>query len=249
MPNFQLQYDPADIPRFAAEYMAASAAEDRKMEEAGKRVAGGDFSRRCLEAICRWKSARRVGLLDNNTDVEIKQALRQAIAAAGIKQAVCSLTKLAGVGVKMASAILTAIDPARYTVLDFRALEALGQGDSDDVDFYVLYVDACQRMAKGYGVTLRDFDRSNWQWSKLKGEPFTWELRFHGSSFGRYKEDEFDLNAQRLCATQGGVRMGICYVDPATGREVASKFPQPRPARMAALKAEGQALIARFGKK
>jgi hypothetical protein len=153
--------------------MAAAAAEDREMEKAGKRIAGGDFSRGCLEAICRWKSPRRVGLLDNNTDVEIEQALRRAIAAAGIKQSVCSLTKLAGVGVKMASAILTAIDPERYTVLDFRALEALGERDTDDVDFYVLYVEACQRMAKSYGVTLRDFDRANWQWSKRKGGPLT----------------------------------------------------------------------------
>jgi hypothetical protein len=39
----------------------------------------------------------------------------------------------------MTSAILTAIDPDCYTVLDFRALEALGLEDSDDVDFDVLW--------------------------------------------------------------------------------------------------------------
>ena len=68
----------------------------------------------------------------------------------------------------MASAILTAIDPEHYTVLDTRALEALGLPDSDDVDFYVLYVDECRRMATNYGATLRGFDRANWQWSKNK---------------------------------------------------------------------------------
>ncbi len=70
----------------------------------------------------------------------------------------------------MASAILTAMDPERYTVLDVRALEALGVKDGDDIDLYVAYVEACRRLAKQYGVTLRDFDRANWQWSKRKSK-------------------------------------------------------------------------------
>ncbi|HTV57102.1 MAG TPA: hypothetical protein VMI06_19575, partial [Terriglobia bacterium] len=75
---------------------------------------------------------------------------------------------LAGVGVKMASAILTAIDPKRYTVLDYRALEALGTKNSDNVDLYISYVKACRSMAAQHGVCLRDFDRANWQWSKQR---------------------------------------------------------------------------------
>jgi hypothetical protein len=167
-PNFQLQYDPADIPKLAAEYMAKFGSNDWGMEDAGRRIASGDFSRPNLEAICRWKSPRRIRLLDKNTDAEIAQALKQAIGAVGVKEAVCSLITLAGVGVKMASAILTAIDPERFTVLDVRALEALGVKNSEDVNLYVLYVEACRSMAKKYGVTMRDFDRANWQWSKRK---------------------------------------------------------------------------------
>ena len=169
-PNFQLQYDPADIPKLAAEYMAKFGADDQVMEDAGRRIASGDVSRPNLEAICRWKSARRIRLLDKNTDAEIEQALKQAIAAADVKEAVEALITLAGVGVKMASAILTAINPERYTVLDFRALEALNVKNSENVDFYVLYVKACRSMAKKYGITMRDFDRANWQWSKLKSK-------------------------------------------------------------------------------
>jgi hypothetical protein len=87
-----------------------------------------------------------------------------------VKEAVNALITLDGVGVKMASAILTAIDPERYTVLDFRALEALNVKNSENVNLYVLYVDACRSMAKEYGVTMRDFDRANWQWSKRKSK-------------------------------------------------------------------------------
>lgn len=66
----------------------------------------------------------------------------------------------------MASAILTAIDPERYTVIDFRALEALGNMANDcSVNFYLNYLDACRRLAKGHDVSLRDLDRALWQWS------------------------------------------------------------------------------------
>ena len=70
----------------------------------------------------------------------------------------------------MASAILTAIDPERYTVLDVRALEALGVKNSANVDLYIRYVEACRSMAMKYGVKMRDFDRANWRWSKRKAK-------------------------------------------------------------------------------
>ena len=157
--NFLLQYDPADIPKLAAEYMATFAEADREMETAGRRIASGDFSRTNLEVIYRWKSARRIGLLANNTDSTIAQALQRATSARDVREAVLLLMRLEGVGVKMASAILTAIDPERYTVLDVRALEALGMENSEDIDLYVLYVEACREMARKYGVKMRDLDR------------------------------------------------------------------------------------------
>lgn len=174
--NFQLQYDHVDIPQFAAEYLATrykggtAADEDRKMEEAGRSIVGGEVTRRNVEKIYKWKSHRRMDLFVQNTDEEIEQAVIGAINAKTPKEAIESLTRLEGVGVKMASAILTAMFPELYTVCDFRASEALGAKDGNDVDFYVVYLDACRRMAKEYGVTLRDFDRGNWQWSKNRAK-------------------------------------------------------------------------------
>jgi hypothetical protein len=169
-PDFRLQYDAADIPKLAADYMATSADDERKMEEAGRRIARGDFSRSNLKVICEWKSPRRIDLLEDNGPAEIERALKQAIAATDAKEAVNALIPLVGVGVKMASAILTALDPERYTVLDVRALEALGVKNGGSVNLYIQYLEACKNMAKKYEVTLRDFDRSNWQWSKLKSK-------------------------------------------------------------------------------
>ncbi len=74
---------------------------------------------------------------------------------------------LQGVAVPVASAILTAIYPERYTVIDFRALEALGSKTTDrSVNFYLAYLTHCRQLAKAHHVTLRALDRALWQWSK-----------------------------------------------------------------------------------
>ena len=81
--------------------------------------------------------------------------------------AVAVLTTLHGVGIPMASVILTAINPDKYTVLDYRALESLGVDNGpDSIDFYIAYLNACRELARRYGKTLRNLDRAMWQWSK-----------------------------------------------------------------------------------
>ena len=85
--------------------------------------------------------------------------------------AVAVLTALRGVGIPMASAILTAINPERYTVLDFRALESLGiKNWRDSFAFYVTYLEACRELAARHGKSLRTLDRALWQWSKEQGD-------------------------------------------------------------------------------
>jgi hypothetical protein len=101
-----------------------------------------------------------------NSDDEIADASTLATAATTERAAISVLCGLQGVDVPVASAILTAIDPERYTVIDFRALEALGSSSKDrSVNFYLAYLDACRRLAKMHHVSLRDLDRALWQWS------------------------------------------------------------------------------------
>lgn len=174
--KFELQYAPADIQKLIAQYLdtpnqsGTAADKERKMEDAGRRIVQSTGSRQDADIIYKWKSPRRMDLFSKNTDGEVSQALTDAIAAKTPREAVESLTRLKGVGVKMASAILTAMFPELYTVSDFRASEALGVKDSSDVDFYVSYLEACRRIAKEHEVSLRNFDRANWQWSKNKSK-------------------------------------------------------------------------------
>jgi hypothetical protein len=58
----------------------------------------------------------------------------------------------------MASAIMTAIDQERYTIIDYRAMEALGEADADyyGLNMYLhQYLPTCGRLAVQAGVSLR----------------------------------------------------------------------------------------------
>ncbi len=81
-------------------------------------------------------------------------------------------TGLAGVDVPVASAIMTAVDPERYTVIDFRALQSLGiETANRSLNFYLAYLRACRRIANDNGVTLRNLDHALWQWSSEQSAP------------------------------------------------------------------------------
>jgi hypothetical protein len=77
------------------------------------------------------------------------------------------LCGLRGVKIPVASAILTAIFPERFTAIDYRALESLGvEKPALTVNYYLVYLDYCRGTAAQYGLTLRDLDRALWQASK-----------------------------------------------------------------------------------
>ena len=164
---FRLQFAPVEIPVLARRYMDSGSEEDEKAFVAGTRICGGDFSRDNLQTIFRWKTkGRGISRLARNTDDEIADALKIALNAKTERSAIAVLTGLNGVDVPVASAILTAINPAKYTVIDFRALEGLGSTSKDrTVNFYLAYLGSCRRLATTHRVKLRDLDRALWQWS------------------------------------------------------------------------------------
>lgn len=177
---FQLQPSEMDLQQLADEYWQKAGEKEQQLEkaafEAGEAIRNGDFTLANLEAIVRWKSERVVHYLIGNSNEKIKRAL--AIAASpetSTDAAVTALLELHGVDLPVASAILAAIFPERYTVLDFRALEALGHA-RHDVRFYEEYLAFCKRLAESNIVQaqsdlpaptpLRTLDRALWEWSK-----------------------------------------------------------------------------------
>ena len=164
-PKFGASDLPGLVARFGAE-------QDDKALEAGRKIAGGDYGRDNFTTIVLWKTYGQGSFrLKDNEDDEISDALHLAVNAKTERSAIAVLCGLNGVGVPVASAVLTMINPERYTVIDFRALEALGT-DTDDrtIDFYLIYLKACRNWASEFKSSLRDLDRALWQWSKDKAD-------------------------------------------------------------------------------
>ena len=85
----------------------------------------GVFTRAEFRRMCRWKSPRARLLWEKNSPARIAAVSRAVLATRDERVRMELLTSLTGVGVPMASAILTLIDPRRYGVLDIRAWQLL----------------------------------------------------------------------------------------------------------------------------
>ena len=183
MAYFELQSAEADLQQLAEQYWQEAGERERGLEkaafEAGAAIRNGEYALANLEAIVRWKSERVVHYLIANSSENIKSALAVAASPESkTEEAVKALTALRGVDISIATAVLAAIYPERYAVLDYRALEALGHA-RHDVGFYVEYNAFCQHLAE-CGIVkpqedlpgptpLHALERGLWQWSRSRG--------------------------------------------------------------------------------
>lgn len=184
MAHFELQPAESELQQLAGQYWQKAGEKEQELEtaafEAGAAIRNGDYSLGNLEAIVRWKSERVVHYLIGNSEAQIRKVL--AVAASpgtSVRQAVEALTELRGIDLPIASAILAAIAPERYNVMDFRALEALGNA-RHNVEFYAEFVAFCRRLAEQGIVKAQDdlpgptalhaLDRALWQWSRSRTE-------------------------------------------------------------------------------
>ncbi len=180
--HFELQPGAGELQGLAEQYWAKAGEKEKELEaaayEAGAAIRNGEHTLVNLEAIVRWKSERVVHYLIANSGEKIRHALKIAASPnASVHDAVGALTGLHGVDLSIASAILAAIFPDRYAVLDFRTLEALGNA-RHDVDFYADYVTFCSRLAAGGMVQPQDelpgptplhaLERALWEWSRKR---------------------------------------------------------------------------------
>jgi hypothetical protein len=120
-------------------------------------------------AMCRWKSPRAMRHYVRNSGPAVRRALAAACRARGERSRIEALMALSGVGVPVASAILTLLDPRRYGVLDIRvwqllyAMRVVGRRPSGrgftpaDWEEYLL---ALRREAARLGATVRAVELS-----------------------------------------------------------------------------------------
>jgi hypothetical protein len=184
MAYFELQPAESDLQQLAEQYWQKIGKKEQQFEqaafEAGEAIRNGDYSLANLETIVRWKSERVVHYLIANSEAQIRKVL--AVAASpktSTRDAINALTSLRGIDLPIASAILAAIEPERYTVLDFRALEALGHAQHN-VEFYLEYVAFCKHLADCGMIrpqpdlpgptALHALERALWEYSRSRSE-------------------------------------------------------------------------------
>jgi hypothetical protein len=158
MTDFVLQFDASEIAGLAARY---GYEQDDEAFRAGSNILGGDYSRENLKIIVHWKSPRKIAYIDDNIDIEIARALRFASdLRTSERSAIDVLDKLHGVGVPVASAILTTMFTEGYTIIDFRTLESLGviKVTTDSIHYYLSYLEKCRELAGKHNVSLRTLD-------------------------------------------------------------------------------------------
>ncbi|WP_407114288.1 hypothetical protein [Bradyrhizobium sp. LMG 9283] len=154
---------------------------------AGRSIQKGDYSRRHFDVIFKWKTRNRgKSRPKKNKTVKIEQALRRAVEQADKPMiAISELISLAGVGIPVASAIMAATLPERFTVIDFRALEALGAKGYSTVSIgkYLKYVSYCLDLSAEWGMSLRELDRALWKWSEKQSADLLRSTRTQSSSW------------------------------------------------------------------
>ncbi len=126
--------------------------------------ARGVFTREEFRRMCRWKSPRARRLWEVNSAARVRAVARAVLATRSERRRMQLLTSLRGVGVPIASAILTLVDPRRYGVLDIRAWQLLfalhsvaanPRGQGFTIAQWQQYLSALRHHARRLGVTAR----------------------------------------------------------------------------------------------
>ena len=146
--------------------------------EAGRRLLRGGDARINLRCIYRWKLAsyiRRFEWVRSFPNHVPHHDLVKAVSCArkaarhpadekSVRAALEAFDHIRSVGVRVASAFLTAMNPRSFTVTDVRAYRALGQKNfRGGIGEYLDYLKFCRGDAARLPVTLGNYDRALWQ--------------------------------------------------------------------------------------
>jgi hypothetical protein len=148
----------------------------------------GHIRRDEFREIAEWKSPRQKSRYKNNRQTDVELVTSTAINShLNVEHQVSALCELDGVGVPVASAILTVVFPQDYGVLDYRAWRAAEWFDQGTVSFssyggyadflddlrnyatteaYKSYLDNIRTIANSQGVSAREVDMALWAYDE-----------------------------------------------------------------------------------
>jgi hypothetical protein len=121
--------------------------------------------------LARWKSPRPTKRYKQNSEPAVRDVTTAAFASENDVEKVLELTRLVGINVRAATAILHLCFPKLYPLLDIRAMAGLEIGDDDLKDWGELhwlrawrpYIAVCRKLSSDLGWhNLRRTDRALW---------------------------------------------------------------------------------------
>lgn len=154
----------------------------------------GEISVDELRKISQWKlqGGRNDSHIERNSDHEVERRSRAALEASNDVEAINELTELSGVGVPVASTVLTVADPSRYAIVDYRAFRGLAAAKPrlvepdeyttlatflghfrrylDAPESYAFYVENVRELAEAEDLSPRQVDMALWAFDKKKTE-------------------------------------------------------------------------------
>ena len=131
----------------------------------------GLLSKQLFVRVGRWKSTRQTPNYDSNPEEAVRVATAEAFRARDDGSAIAALTRLRGVGLRTASAMLRWMRPDQFPILDVRVVGALGWPEPaswEDLEFYSRVSERVRDLARQCDVDLRTMDRALWAWDKLR---------------------------------------------------------------------------------
>jgi hypothetical protein len=164
-----LSFDKTFVDDWSRHYLEADKSgggnEQELFGRVGPQVAKRGYYRKAeLAMVGDWKSPRIRSLLARNSDEDVRDISRLALGAPErLQHRILGL--LVGVKDPVASALLAVSAPDRYTVIDFRAVEALEElrsigalkqevppHSTGELPDYIQYLDCCRSIARQCGV-------------------------------------------------------------------------------------------------
>jgi len=134
----------------------------------------GFFTRSEFLSMCKWKEQRerRRQHWISNTEDEVQMLSARALGASDEARRILHLCRLRGVGIPVASAFLTLVDPEHFGVIDIRVWQLLALYNEVDYDLdgrtlqvlhWLDYLDRIRLWAGEFNVSVRAIERTLFQ--------------------------------------------------------------------------------------
>ena len=166
-----LQFSEAEIGYWASVYRGLQTLRGREREDrliglVGEIQKRGEMTRKEFIDVQKWKSERKIKLIEKYTDSEIRAFTRDAFDATDDWKKISLLTDFSGIRVPRASVVLHLYDKKPFPMADRYAKKSIGFSGSYTERFWRSYCEFTRDIANRNGFNMRTLDRAlkAWGW-------------------------------------------------------------------------------------